>query len=440
MEDSSLYILVIGVLLGALCLWGAMRANRRRRLLQDTPTSKTSGVFIGFVELKGTAESEAPLASWLAGTACVLYSWDVSEHWSRTVTEHYTDSEGRSQTRTRHESGWTTVASGGESGAFYLQDEAGVILVRPDRADLETTCVFEMTCGPGDPLYFDKGPAGAIAHSDHRRRFTEHAIPLHAQLYVCGNARLRSDIVAPEIAQHDDAPLFIISVRDEQQICNEYAGWLWVLWLLGLVFMVGAWLIATENRWQYAGDYAWIIQGLPMAGLYVAISGVAWIWMVFDSLVRLRQRVRQGWSLIDVQLKRRHDLIPSLVTIVSAFKSYESDVQAAVTALRAQSNAAANNNDDALHACAPQLMALAENYPELQANENFQKLQQELTDTENRIALARGYYNEIATYYNTRLQTIPEIAVAQITAFRPHTLFTAADFERAPVDVKLSED
>ena len=137
MHDFPSYLPLIGALLGLLTLWGAFRAGRRRRLVENLPTSKTTGVFIGLVELKGTAESANPLTSFLAEQPCVDYQWSVEEHWSRTVTETHTDSDGKSHTETHTESGWTTVASGGEMIPFYLQDDCGVILIRPEGAKLE---------------------------------------------------------------------------------------------------------------------------------------------------------------------------------------------------------------------------------------------------------------------------------------------------------------
>ena len=110
-----------GCLLGcALSLWGNLRELRRRRLLDDTPTSKTLGVFIGLAELKGTAEAAEPLTSYLAAQRCVHYAWNVDESWSRWETETYTDAKGKTQTRQVHKSGWTTVAHGGETIPFYL--------------------------------------------------------------------------------------------------------------------------------------------------------------------------------------------------------------------------------------------------------------------------------------------------------------------------------
>src|SRR5437867_4478278 len=179
---ANFVIPLVGGLLALLCLIFSLRAAKRQRLIDNLPTSKTTGVFIGLVELKGTAESEAPVVSFLAEQNCVYYTWHVDEHWSRTVTETYTDDKGNTQTRTRTESGWTTVAKGGEQIPFYLQDDCGYVLIQPDGAKIEPVTTFDETCGRLDSLYYAKGPPGAIADSTHRRRFIERALPLHAPL------------------------------------------------------------------------------------------------------------------------------------------------------------------------------------------------------------------------------------------------------------------
>src|ERR1017187_7188969 len=218
MRDYAPFLPLIGALLALVSLFAAFRDGRRRRLIENLPTSKTSGVFIGLVELTGTAESAGPLASYLAGAACVQYAWTVEEHWSRTVTETYTDDKGHAQTRTRTESGWTRVADGGEVIPFYLRDDCGVILVRPDGAKIEPVKIFDETCAPLNGLYYGKGPAGAVANSDMRRRFVETALPLKANLFIVGQARERQDVVAPEIAADKNAPMFLISTRSEEQV------------------------------------------------------------------------------------------------------------------------------------------------------------------------------------------------------------------------------
>lgn len=225
--------------LALLSLWAALRANRRRRLLDNLPTSKTTGVFLGLVELKGTAESEAPLTSYLAEIPCVFHRWRVEEHWSRTVTETYTDAQGKTRTRTRRESGWHTVAEGGQSQTFYLKDDCGVIRIHPEGARVEAARVFERIVRRGDPLYYGKGPIRAVAHSDHRRRFIEEAIPLHAPLYVMGRAREREDVVAPEIAADKEAPMFLISTRDEKAVSRGMAIRYWAWLVMGGLLAAG---------------------------------------------------------------------------------------------------------------------------------------------------------------------------------------------------------
>ena len=154
----SLVSIVLGSLAALGCLIGVFWALRHKRLIDDLPTSRTQGVFIGLAELKGTAESETPLTSYLAGAPCVQYAWQVDEHWSRTVTETYTDSKGHTQTRTRTESGWTKVAGGSQSIPFYLKDDTGVIRVVPDGAKIHSIKTFDETASRSSRFILRKRP------------------------------------------------------------------------------------------------------------------------------------------------------------------------------------------------------------------------------------------------------------------------------------------
>jgi hypothetical protein len=164
---SSGFGQLLSVIIGGLavlgCLFGAFRALKRKRLIDDLPTSRTQGVFIGMAELKGTAESENPLTSYLAEVRCVQYKWQVEEQWRRTVTETYTDAKGHTQTRTRTETGWKRIAGDEKFIPFYLKDETGVIRIVPDGAEIKNNATFDETCSPSSPLYYGKGPAVAIA-------------------------------------------------------------------------------------------------------------------------------------------------------------------------------------------------------------------------------------------------------------------------------------
>jgi hypothetical protein len=427
----------LGLLLALLFLFLSLRAGRRQRLVSDLPTSKTTGVFIGLVELKGTAEAEQPLVSYLAAQTCVHYQWQVDEHWSRTVTETYTDKDGKTQTRTRTEDGWTTVAQGGEEIPFYLQDDCGVIRVQPEKAKVEPVTAFNQTCGRTDALYYAKGPADAIADSTHRRRFVEKTLPLHAQLYIVGRARERSDIVAPEVAYDPQAEMFMISTRSEEQVRRGLSWQFWLIGLLAVAVAVGGFLIrdAKLNRVNQENPAMYVVAGSLVLGVWL----LGWIVMAYNSLVNLRQRVRQAWANVDVQLKRRADLIPNLVAAVTGYRDYEQTLQTELAALRAQLAATPPGEPGPdPQAVTTLLSAVVERYPDLKANESFLALQRSLGDTEQRIALARGYFNDIATFYNTRLQVIPDRFIAGLGAMQPQALMSAEGFERAPVEVTFA--
>lgn len=427
----------LGGLLGLLFFFLALRAGQRQRLVSDLPTSKTTGVFIGLVELKGTAEVEVALVSFLAKESCVYFQWQVDEHWSRTVTETYTDSEGRTQTRTRIESGWTTIAQGGDSVSFYLRDDCGFIRIRPEKAQVEPRTIFDIACGRNDALYYAKGPAGGVADSTGRRHFVERAIPLHAPLYVVGHARERDDLVAPEIAYNPNVEMFLISTRSEEQVRRGLAWQFWLIGVLGVVFAIGGFVLpdVIQDQPLQNGILKYVIGG----AFFLLVWLLGWIGMVYNSIVTLRQRVQQAWSNVDVQLKRRADLIPNLIKVVQGMRDYEQKVQTELAHLRAQLQATPPGEPGPDPKAAQAMVgAIVERYPELKANSSFMNLQQNLVDTEQRIALARGYFNDIASFYNARLQIVPDRFIAALAALKPQALLLADNFERAPVEVKFA--
>jgi hypothetical protein len=201
--------------------------------------------------------------------------------------------------------------------------------------------------------------------------------------------------------------------------------------LLGLLFAAGGAIGWSFTQTSYAG-ITWQPYVIGIGGYALALT-LGWLWTVYNSLINLHHRVEQGWSLVDVQLKRRHDLIPNLVQSVEGFRGHEREVQGMVAELRTQAAATSG-----LKGMAPVLAAVIERYPELKAGESFLSLQKSLADTEQRIALARDYFNDIATFYNTRLEIIPDRFVAAIAGLRPRALMGAADIERAPVKVELA--
>jgi hypothetical protein len=173
--------------------------------------------------------------------------------------------------------------------------------------------------------------------------------------------------------------------------------------------------------------------------LYLLSWGIGWAVTVYNGLVELRQRVEQGWGQVDIQLKRRHDLIPNLVDCVKGYRDHEASTQQAVTEMRSQLSATPPGQaGDDFHSVLDQVNILKEAYPNLKADQNFLALQTSLSDTEQRIALARSYFNSIATFYNTRLQVVPDRFIAALGGMKPRALMEADGFERAPVEVNFA--
>ena len=162
----------------------------------------------------------------------------------------------------------------------------------------------------------------------------------------------------------------------------------------------------------------------------IAIAAVAVVWVIakYNGLISLKNQVVNGWKQIDVQLKRRHDLIPNLVNTVKGYMEFEQDtlqrvIEARNAALTARGVADAATKEDMLTTALGKLFALVENYPTLKANQNVLQLQEELTSTENKISFARQFYNDIATKFNIAQQVFPANVIASIFNFTPAELF-----------------
>jgi LemA protein len=182
------------------------------------------------------------------------------------------------------------------------------------------------------------------------------------------------------------------------------------------------------------------MEWLIVLGIVVVLV-VAFV-AAYNALVGLRNRVQNAWSQIDVQLKRRYDLIPNLVETVKGYAAHEQETFQAVTEARAAAMAATNVKDQAvaeneLSQALFNLRAVAEQYPDLKANQNFAQLQSELTNTEDRIAFARQAYNDTVQRYDTRRQSIPTNIVAALANFTSYDYFEADPDSRSAVKVEF---
>ena len=162
---------------------------------------------------------------------------------------------------------------------------------------------------------------------------------------------------------------------------------------------------------------------------------------VYNGLVKARQKVKNAWSQIEVQLQRRFDLIPNLVETVKGYMTHESETLEKVTALRsswtnANSIEEKANLDNQLSGVLKTIMAVSENYPDLKANTNFNELQNTLTETEDKISFSRQFYNDTVTMYNTKLEVFPDNIVASMFNFKAEQLFNV-DSDEARKNVKV---
>ncbi len=183
-----------------------------------------------------------------------------------------------------------------------------------------------------------------------------------------------------------------------------------------------------------------------MAIVYVllALAAVIVIYLiaVYNGLITLKNRTEEAWSDIDVQLKRRYDLIPNLINTVKGYAAHESGTFEKVTAARTAAMQATGTEakaeaENQLSQTLKSIFALSENYPELKANQNFLQLQDELSDTENKIQAARRFYNGNVRDFNTKIQVFPNNMIAKQLGFKNYDFFQADETEKQNVEVKF---
>jgi len=181
---------------------------------------------------------------------------------------------------------------------------------------------------------------------------------------------------------------------------------------------------------------------LAIVTLGVIGSLLLWGILLYNGLIKLKNRVDEAWSDIDVQLKRRYDLIPNLIETVKGYAKHEKGVLESVTEARTRAMGASDPKDqieaeNMLSGTLKSLFAVSENYPDLKANENFLELQKELSDTENKIQASRRFYNGNVRDFNTKIQTFPNNVAAGALNFKERDFFEAGEEEKKNVNVKF---
>lgn len=385
-----------------LFLWLWWNRTRFARLMRDVPCTPINGVFVGLVETAGRIEHDDPPRGGLSGLPCVHHAWSVSEKWRRTET--YTDSKGRKQTRVRH--GSDVVASGGATVDLRLRDATGAIIVRTAGASWTPVTTFSREARRGDPLYASKAAGISVRGSTGVRSFHETGVPVGSNAWVMGNARPSREGDRLEIGAGGEEGVFMVSLAGEQ----SHASWARGLAVLGLVLGsasaagagIGLSRLAAALLPMATTDAAMIVAACVGLAAWAMLVAAMWAVIVRNGAVRVRTRWERAASLVDVQLKRRADLIPGLVAVTRATAVHESSVQRAVAELRA---GAASEGI---------LRVLAERYPELRADAAFLALQRQLADTEALVAQSKHFEIESRKALLERLSTFPEGAIAQL--------------------------
>ena len=395
-----------------------------KRTVEDVPTSKVKGVFFGLNEVKGFVKSDAPLQTYLTEEPSVWYEGSISEHWEK--TEYYTDKDGNRKTRTK--SGWRKVDSGGSYQSFFLTDDTGELLIEPEGAKVDAPSTMSYSCSPSDPLYYGKGPDRAVADSTYRRRFSEHSLTPNDNLYILGPAKLRDDVAQPMIGQSKGARYYFISTKSEAQIIRSKSIWAFIILIFSFVVSLIVPVVGisaetgVEAQEAFLENPGWVF----LSGLaFFCVAGLFYLTLLYNGLIRVRNRLTHALGLIDIQLKRRHDLIPSLLKCVKGVSEYEKEVQELVVSFR---SLAVSGSDRGAGEMVEEInegaglvggfFALSENYPNLNTDQNYGSFMKELLDTEDRIALARAFYNDSLLALQDRLLTFPDVLVAKWFRFR----------------------
>ncbi len=422
----------LGVAFGFPCAFKALRA---KRLIENLPTAKAKGVFIGLVELKGTAECEvgSAIVAPMSGKSCVYVATSVEEERLET---YRTTRNGRTVTRIRRV--WRTIASNSQRTLFYLRDETGAVRVDPNGANVETELLLYQTLTRTQPEFYAwAGGVREAFNSCGRRRFREVGIPLHSSIYVLGRSRLRTDVVAAEIAADPEEPTFLIAKTEKNARNNQdlfqMACFAWAY--VGCVVLTGFVAYALSE----SGEPNAALAILGGSAVFVAIWSAGVAVATANSLVDLRRRVDQAKANVDVELKRRSDLIPALASAAKSLARYEREWRAMLATLRKQRKIVRVDGAEAFvpSALSARLFAVREKYPEIRSNQAFAYLQRQMADAEDRVALAREYYNNIVENYETRRQTVPYCYFASFLKLPEAKFFAAEGFDAKTVDVDL---
>jgi LemA protein len=423
---------------------------RRRWLIADLPTSDAAHVFVGMNEVKGTvAPAGNPIVAPYTAIQCV---------WYRSLLER--------EEKSGDDKSWRTVEDVSSEAPFWIQDRSGHVLVRPKGASVYArekvrdvhagrpprfNSMGVLTGGGEEPGFLTRLFTGSQRH-----RTTEWVLRPDEAVYLLGSASLRNDAIALEFSPYHPSSgakqgSLFISSGDESKAARR------TFWQgLGLLLLAFAGAVTLPLEWQFfldARETADAALSQPATGqeIFEAAEGamtlvviaflvalpVVTVVRIHNRLIEVRNRAEAAWALVDVHLRRRHDLIPRLVTVVEAAAAHERGVQEAVVAARGGAEPPPPRSlpdretleraaavDEADRSSSRRLLAVGEAHPALQADASFAQLAQQITTSEDGIAFARTFYNDAVTVMDDRRRQFPGVLLAPLV-----TMPTTARFE-----------
>lgn len=406
----------------------AYLADRRRRVYADLGTIPAAAVYAGRNEVKGRAWHPDPTIAHHSRTPCIQWSYELEEQRKHTRT---TDDGTETYYR------WHTIeTSSDDRPHLELVDESGTIRVILARASVSTRTIFsEQFRIEDDRGFFEKLFSPGRNHTG-KYRHTETGIAVGDDIYVVGEASLRDDVIEPQIAHGSP---FVVSTRSE----DSHRGWLGLAGFACTAAGVG--LALAAGRSSPDPDVGVIIAAIASGLAVVSVTLVS----LYNRIQHQVQQAARAWSLIDIQLTRRHDLIPRLATVARAASDHErvvlESVMAARTSLHGEAPTAATIADADREAREQttrlrRLLAVIEDHPTLGSDAAYLALQREIADAESRIAGTRVFYNDAVTLVRTQRSTFPGLLVARFADRRRFALFEADGFERTVPPVTIDFD
>ncbi len=385
------------------------------QLLANTPVSRIRSAPQGWVKLRGKAIVEQPVHSRTGGIACLYFS-ETTERYTR-HTRQVQDPQTK-QWRTETYYSWDHYSSAAAAATFRLTDGTGEVAV-----DIAAT-IFH----PAHAAHFYNGRpgrGGAFA-SEGDLRTTVNFIALDSELEVAGKLH------RGRLTRH---PVHGSALVGEGSLggvaLGRRLGGCFGMVVGGMLFAaapispVAIAMMTEDTDVDFEAFFALILAG-------AALGVVLLIWMVtlYNAIVTLKRQAERAWSDIDVQLQMRWDLVPNLVETVKAYAQHERQIFEAAIAARERALSARDRRtriaaEDRLEQTLPSVLAIAEDYPQLKASENFLKLQQQLQEMEDAIADRRETYNDSATNFNTFIQSFPGLLMAGALSEKPLPLFQA---------------